>query len=49
MNTEESLTPPEAATYDEFEFHYMGIENEEEASGNVENGKSKFTNLISSS
>ena len=49
VNTDDNLAPPEAATYDEYEFRYMGIENEEEASGKVKSGESAFTNLVSSS
>ena len=49
VNTDDSSPPPEAATYDEYEFQYMGTENEEEASGNVKNGQSEFSNMISSS
>ena len=32
--------------YDEFEFKYMGIENEEEAKGIVASGASSTTNLV---
>ena len=34
--------------YDEYEFRFMGLENKEEADGDVESGKSATTNLFSS-
>ena len=40
--------PPELMMYDEYEFRFMGLENKEEADGDVESGKSATTNLFSS-
>ena len=34
--------------YEEYEFRFMGLENKEEADGDVESGKSATTNLFSS-
>lgn len=38
--------PHDVYLYDEFEFKYMGIENEEEARGSVVSGTSETTNLV---
>ena len=32
--------------YDEYEFHYLGVENEEEAAGQVASGASTTSNLF---
>ena len=40
--------PPELMMYEEYEFRLMGVENQEEADGDVESGKSATTNLFSS-
>ena len=38
--------PHDVYLYDQFEFKYMGIENEEEAKGIVPSGTSETTNLV---
>ena len=40
--------PPELMMYEEYQFRFMGLENKEEADGDVESGKSATTNLFSS-
>ena len=49
VTTADNLPPEEAATYDEYEFTFMGVENTEESAGEVTSGESAFTNMISSS
>ena len=50
MRTEDNKDnpPPELMMYDEYEFRFMGLENKEEADGDVESGQSATTNLFSS-
>ena len=49
LRTEENKDnpPPELMMYDEYTFRYMGVENAEEAAGDVESGKSSTTNMFS--
>lgn len=47
MTTEDNLPPPEVMTYDEYQFKFLGLENEEERLGIVESGMSSTTNLKS--
>ena len=48
LRTEENkdTPPPELMLYDEYTFRYMGVENEEEAKGQVESGKSATSNMF---
>lgn len=48
LRTEENkdTPPPELMLYDSYTFRYMGVENEEEAKGEVESGKSLTSNLF---
>ena len=49
LRTEENKLspPPELVMYDEYQFKYMGVENEDEALGRVASGESNTTNIMS--